>query len=75
MDITTTYKAQNIIKESEKKYRAIFENLKFGIVEVDTIGLIIYTSTNFCKMVEFPEQQLIGQCIDNFILSNPKRLF
>ena len=73
VDITTAYQAQDIIKESEKKYRAIFENLKFGIVEVDTSGLIIYTSTNFCKMVEFPEQQLIGQCIDNFILSNPKK--
>ena len=73
MDITTAYKAQDIIKESEKKYRGIFENLKFGVVEVDTLGVIIYTSTNFCKMVGFPEQQLIGQCIDNFIKSNPKK--
>jgi len=73
VDITTAYQAQDIIKESEKKYRGIFENLKFGVVEVDTSGLIIYTSTNFCKMIEYPEQQLIGQCIDNFIVSDHKK--
>lgn len=73
VDITTAYRAQDIIKESEKKYRGIFENLEFGVVEVDTSGLIIHPSSNFCKMIEFPEQQLIGQCIDNFIVSDYKK--
>jgi PAS domain S-box-containing protein len=70
VDITTSYRAQDIIKESEKKYRGIFENLEFGVVEVDTAGFIIHPSANFCKMIEYPEQLLIGQCIDNFIVCN-----
>ena len=70
VDITTAYRAQDLIKESEKKYRGIFENLEFGVVEVDTLGFIIHPSANFCKMIEYPEKQLIGQCIDNFIVAD-----
>ncbi len=72
-DITNTYYSLDMIKESEKKYRGIFENLQFGVVEVDNSGLIIHPSANFCKMIEYTEQQLIGQSIDTFILSNCKK--
>lgn len=73
-DITNSYYALDIIKESEKKYRGIFENLQFGVVEVDNSGLITHPSANFCKMIEYTEQQLIGQCIDKFIVSDSKKI-
>lgn len=72
-DITKNHLALDIIKESEKKYRGIFENLQFGVVEVDKDGLIIHSSENFCKMTEYTEQHLIGQPIDKFILPDNKK--
>ena len=67
-DVTEHYLANDLIKESEKKYRGIFENLQFGVVEIDKNGVILHPSSNFCKMIEYTEQQLLGQTIDKFIL-------
>lgn len=60
-DISAIKKASEAIKQSEEKYRGIIENLKLGILEVDNNDKIIKAYPQFCSLVGYEEDELIGE--------------
>ncbi len=72
-DATEYHRIFDFIKESENKYRGIFENIQLGVVEVDKNGVIQMPSEIFCKMVEYTEAELIGENINKFMILGEKR--
>jgi PAS domain S-box-containing protein len=49
------------LRTSEEKFRGIIENMEFGLLEVDTYGLIVQAYPRFCEMVGYEVEELIGK--------------
>ena len=68
-DITERMSLEKAIIRSEEKYRGIIENLEFGLLEVNTDGLIAKVYPSFCKLTGYEPQELIGS--DPYDLLHP----
>jgi PAS domain S-box-containing protein len=51
----------NALSNSEEKYRGIIENMEFGLLEVDTQGIIVKVYPRFCEMVGYEAVEIIGK--------------
>lgn len=59
-DVTERIKAEQTLRESEEKYRAILENIEEGYYEVDLRGNITFCNDYLCKILGYPKQELLG---------------
>lgn len=59
-DITERKRAEEALKDSEQKYRLIFEHNPFGIIHFDKMGIIIKCNEEFSKIVGIPHEILVG---------------
>jgi PAS domain S-box-containing protein len=61
-DITERKKAEDVIRESEEKYRTLFEDAKDGIALADAeTSLLVDCNQALCRMVERDKPELVGQ--------------
>lgn len=67
-DITEDHRVQDLIKESEEKYRGIIENMDLGIMEVNNDDIITKVYNKFCLMVGYSREELIGKKAMNLLL-------
>ena len=61
MDITERKRIENILKESEEKYRLLVETQTDMVVKVDTNGRFLYVNPSYCKTFGKTEKQLLGK--------------
>ena len=59
-DITARKEAEERLRQSEKRFRALIENMDGGIMLTDTGGTITYVSPSTTRMVGFLPEELIG---------------
>jgi PAS domain S-box-containing protein len=59
-DITDRKKAEETLRESEEKYRAILESIEEGYYEVDLRGNITFCNDYLCKVLGYPREELLG---------------
>ncbi len=59
-DISNIIKAEKAIRESEEKYRLIFERSPLGVLHFDRNGIITDCNDNFVKIIGSSYQLLIG---------------
>ena len=59
-DITEKRVAEVKLRESEKKYRSILENMQDGYFEVDLNGNYTFVNDYHCKFLGYPKDELIG---------------
>ncbi len=72
-DITEDTSAQQLLANSEKKYRQIIQNMNLGLLVVDTNEIIIDANPSICDMTGFLREELIGQsAIDIFVPTGKK---
>ncbi len=67
-DVTEKKNLDQILKNSEEKYRGIIENLELGLLEVDTEGIITKVYSRFCIMTGYSEEELVGKNAQQFLL-------
>lgn len=66
-------KARELLVKSEQKYRSIIENMSLGILEVDLKGRIVRAHDEFCKMVGYREEELVGKQSESLLISEEYR--
>lgn len=71
-DITNLKEMESKIKESEEKYRLVFENAPLGIYQFDNNGIINACNKSLAKIIGSCEESLIG--LDLMNLSNTREL-
>jgi PAS domain S-box-containing protein len=60
IDITELKKAQESLRDSERRYRGVFENASVGISLVDLDGNWLYVNDKFCEIVGYSREALTG---------------
>jgi PAS domain S-box-containing protein len=60
-DITERKSSEEIIRQSEEKYRRIIEDMQLGIMEVDEEGKAVRVYDRFCEMTGFEEADFLGK--------------
>ena len=61
LDITERKRAEQQIKESERKYRFIVDNMTDMIAKTDKEGRFEFVSPSYCKKFGRTEEELLGQ--------------
>ncbi|MBM3703185.1 MAG: PAS domain S-box protein, partial [Actinobacteria bacterium] len=62
-DITEAKKAENALKESEDKYRTLFNTSPIYIALIDLEGKIIDVNETLIRVSEYPKDEIVGQLI------------
>ncbi len=52
--------AEDALRESEEKYRAIIENIQEGYHEVDIKGNFTFLNESMCKIIGYEREELLG---------------
>ena len=63
IDITSRKVAETALKESEERFRLVFERSAAGMVISDASGRIIRANRSFCDLVRFSEDDLRGRSV------------
>ncbi|NEQ31412.1 MAG: PAS domain S-box protein, partial [Leptolyngbya sp. SIO4C5] len=66
-DISDRKAAEAALRESEERFRAIFEQAAVGISQTDLSGRYIQVNQTFCQLLGYSETDLLGQPWQNFI--------
>ncbi len=69
-DIHELKQAENLLAESEQKYRGLFENMHLGVMEVDLNEKIKWVNKSFEEMTGYSFKFLKGKNASNLFLSN-----
>lgn len=73
VDITGRKIAEEAIKESEQKYRAIFENVLDIFYRTDVDGILLECSPAVRRYLGYERQDLIGQPVDRLYVEPEER--
>ena len=73
-DITKRTQAENDLRESEERYRVLYENLPDGVIGVDTDGKFSFCNKKVLEMFGYhDEDQVIGKRLDHFLHPDYKK--
>jgi PAS domain S-box-containing protein len=65
-DITERKNSEEILRESEEKFRKVFEDSPIGIVMTGKDMGILMANNSFCNMIGYPESELYGTTFRKF---------
>jgi len=67
VDITDQYNAEQALKQSEERFRNLFENLSDAVFITDVKGNIVFSSPIVVHMFRYEPSELIGQSISTLV--------
>jgi len=59
-DVTQQKLAEEALKRSEEKYRAIIENIEDGYYEVNLDGNFTFVNNSLCRIMGYPADEVVG---------------
>ncbi|MBI3189466.1 MAG: PAS domain S-box protein, partial [Ignavibacteriales bacterium] len=60
LDITDRKRAEEALRTSEEKYRALINQMNDGLMVVDNNDVILFVNEKFCTMFGYQQEELIG---------------
>ncbi len=67
LEKTLREKQDIALRESEQRYRLLVENINEGIVMQNRDGIINYANRKFLEMIGYPENEVLGHSISEFL--------
>ena len=67
-------KGGKVLKESEKKYKDILQNIKEGYFEIDLEGNLVFFNDSLCEILGYSPEELIGKHYRTFIEFEKEKL-
>ncbi|MBU1707968.1 PAS domain S-box protein [bacterium] len=74
LEIAERRKAEEAIKDSEKRYREIVDVIEEGISRADEWEIIQYCNPAFARIYEVPIEELIGKSFLDFVDSDSRQI-
>ncbi|MFW9948817.1 MAG: PAS domain S-box protein [Candidatus Thorarchaeota archaeon] len=71
IDITEKYNLEKKLRESERKYRNLYENTPFSIILINSNGFILDLNPTFETMFGFTKNEVIGKTFMDLPLIHP----
>jgi PAS domain S-box-containing protein len=62
-DVTDRHRVEEALRESEERFRSVFEEAGIGIVLMDLDWTIIRSNPAFCRMLGYDEDELQGRSV------------
>jgi len=53
-------KVEDVVRESEEKYRTVLENMEDGYYETDLAGNFTFFNDSVCRLLGYPREELMG---------------
>jgi PAS domain S-box-containing protein len=66
-DVTERLRAEEALRESEERFRALLRQATAGIVRKDAEGRFIFVNQAFCNMLGYTEAELLGKTLWDFM--------
>jgi len=73
IDITARKNAEELLKESEEKYRGVIENMIDGFYKADVNGNVVLLSPSVSNIIGFSEEEIIGKPVASFYANPDER--
>ena len=73
-EITERKQAEETIRENEEKFRSLVENALAGIFTVDHMYRFVYANGELCKILGYPEDQLLGMDFRDILSDDSREL-
>jgi PAS domain S-box-containing protein len=73
-DISEVKRAEAALQESEKRFRAIFEQAAVGIAQVSLSGQFLQVNQRYCDLIRYTESELLGRTCQDLIHPDDREL-
>lgn len=73
-DINEQYKARQALKQSEERFRGIYEQATAGIAMIDPEGKIMEANPVFCQMLGYTKHELIGKKMNDLTYTEDRQI-
>ena len=75
LDITERKQMEQLFKESEEKFRLLFEDAPLSYQSMDADGKIIAVNKAWLELFGYSEEEVVGRSFADFVSQNDKELF
>lgn len=74
-EIAERKRAEKTLRESEERFRGLFENAPLGYQSLDEKGNVIELNETWCKLLGYTKEEVLGRNFSEFIRPDFKEVF